>query len=688
MTPRGVFAKLVTVFLVIGLVPFLGMSYWTYQKARKEMTETVVGYWLVRIARETAVQLDREVARMRDLVRGWAENEVLAADLPLAIAGDATSQAKARTRLKDYLRNRHKTRRDQIDYMIVMTRDGLILADSLPPDGKGEWRAPLTGQNIDKVLQGDDDELGWIRDTFRAQASNSPDGDPETTLSAMDWHRSGLLLRARKGLTADIRPAGPSRDAEDHCLGISGGVTPHNADAAVGVVVVIFNWRRIQGILDDVQFRFGEPDRPGEEGARYDSGYGFLFANDRDTIIAHKRNPGKGDPSDYRPFLGNSLINDHKLKVFHDQMADMEYGDIHYEHPPGTSKISGFAHTATPEYGGFSWYVGMGIDDVQILTDVMRLRRMLWVSALIVTGLVILGAAVFSHRITEPITRLIRYTVEVAHGNLDARVNVGTRDEIAVLAQSFNEMAANLKESNRRLIDAEKNAAWQEMARQVAHEIKNPLTPIKLSAQQISRAYQDRHVAFEDILTESVDSIISQCESLQQIASDFAAFAAFRDRALKDEDVSEVIESAVRPYLETVEPSTVETSFVIRVPEGTRFLADRGDIHRAVLNLMNNAREATSASGGTIKVEATIQDDNGAPHLRLSIADNGRGIPPEDRKHLFEPYFSTRTGGTGLGLALCKKVADGHHGRIEVQSTVGQGTTMTLILPVKTPARG
>ena len=153
VTPRGGFAKLVTGFLVIGLVPFLGMELWTYDTAEERMTETVIEYWLVRLAREAAVQLDDEVLRMRDLVGGWAQDEVLARDVPLSTSAETPEREPALARLENYLYNRHKTRRDQIDYMLVVARDGAILADSLAPeDPHGAWRSPLSGMKLDKVV--------------------------------------------------------------------------------------------------------------------------------------------------------------------------------------------------------------------------------------------------------------------------------------------------------------------------------------------------------------------------------------------------------------------------------------------------------------------------------------------------------------------------------------------------------
>ena len=360
-------------------------------------------------------------------------------------------------------------------------------------------------------------------------------------------------------------------------------------------------------------------------------------------------------------------------------MGKEPYGSHEYEYPPGTTKISGFASTDDSEHG-FAWVVGVGINHTEIYGDVYLLRDFMVIAALIVTGMVILLAAVFSHRITEPITRLIGYTEQLARGNLQARVDIRTNDEIAVLADSFNKMAEDLGESNRRLIKAEKDAAWQEMARQVAHEIKNPLTPIMLSAQQLRKAHEDRHPEFDEILSASVNTIIDQCEGLRRIASDFAAYARFPDRKIAPHDVAELVSGAVDMYRGRVQ-TDVSVTCEVKTPEGTKILVDKDEVGRVFLNLFNNAMEAMD-DGGRLFVEAKLGEDNGKSVVEIQVADTGRGIPDADRARLFEPYFSTRTGGTGLGLAICQRIILEYGGKIGARSKVGEGTTFTITLPL------
>src|SRR6185503_1988043 len=172
-----------------------------------------------------------------------------------------------------------------------------------------------------------------------------------------------------------------------------------------------FRFETVQAVLDDVQRRFGDSSAGagGVRDPRYRSGYPFLFLSDADTVIGHKR----------RDLYGTSLLKDHKLPDFRNAMVGNPFGFVHYEFPPGTGKISGFAHCASPANGGFGWIVGVGVDHEDIYEPVRTFRDLLGVGALTVAGLVVVMAALFSARITRPLTRLVVHTEQVARGNLD-----------------------------------------------------------------------------------------------------------------------------------------------------------------------------------------------------------------------------------------------------------------------------
>ena len=669
--PRGIFAKLLLVFIIIGVVPFTAMALWTYDQARDRMTQAVIEHWLVRLSREVAVEIDQEVQQMRGLVHGWAEDHALARLVAQAHRDSAAGSESERRELRAYLANCLKTRGD-IDLILVVARDGLILSDSLN-QRDGPATAPLTGRNLaDLILpqEGTKDcealasECRWIKGAFSLKTGAQP-------LSARDWHLSHLLALARgKTLSPGERP----EKTAAYSVGFAGALSEPGKSAAIGTIAVLFNLSPIQRVIDSVTERFVEQKESGATGktGRYRTGYPFLFAADADTVIAHK----------YQQNLGKRLEEDFGKGVFRRKILAAPYGSHRYDYPKRNPKIAGFAHCAGPDRQGFGWVVGVGIDSQDIYADVISLRNFLLVWAMVVTVLVILVAFVLSHRLTKPLLRLADHTRLVASGNLDARVEIDTGDEITTLAEAFNTMASRLKETNRKLIKAEKDAAWREMARQVAHEIKNPLTPIMLSAQQVEQARRDRHPLYDEIVEESMASIIDQCRSLKQIASDFMAYARLGGGRKEKEKVSELLQSAAAPYSALDATCGIKLEIENQLPEDFSIFVVPGDIKRVLINLINNAIQAIGESEGHVRILAREERAEGGPFLRISVQDDGSGIPPEHREQLFEPSFSSRTGGTGLGLAISRKIIEEHGGHIEVSSQLDEGTTMSVVLPL------
>jgi len=248
------------------------------------------------------------------------------------------------------------------------------------------------------------------------------------------------------------------------------------------------------------------------------------------------------------------------------------------------------------------------------------------------------------------------------------------------------------------LIRSKKLLAWSEMARQVAHEIKNPLTPMKLSAQQIRKAYRDGAAGFEKALEEGTEAIIREIESLRRIATEFSQFARMPRRLVRQEDLNAIVRESARFH--GGEGAGAVALDLELAPEGPRVRVDREEMKRVFLNLIENAVQA-SAAGGRVRVRtlattAPALGDapppggfvawSGRPPARGRVAvvfveDSGVGIPADFRGRLFEPNFSTKTDGTGLGLAICKGIVDEHGGAIRVASAAGRGTTVAVVVP-------
>jgi two-component system, NtrC family, nitrogen regulation sensor histidine kinase NtrY len=279
-----------------------------------------------------------------------------------------------------------------------------------------------------------------------------------------------------------------------------------------------------------------------------------------------------------------------------------------------------------------------------------------------------------SRRIAGPIRDLTEATRRVAAGDLEARVSTNARDELRELVESFNQMAGDLDRQRRDLERSNRLAAWAEMARQVAHEVKNPLTPIQLSAEHLRRVYGDSSVDFASTLATCTDTILKQVGALRRLVTEFSAFARPPAAVLEPQPLGPIVKGAVEPYLPGL-PMGVHLS--LDLPAGIPDVqVDRRLFERAVLNLLENALQAVG-DRGEIAVSLRATDRR----VELEVADSGAGLDPEVKVRLFEPFFSTKTSGSGLGLTLVKKIAEDHGGGVSLESPPGGPTRARLWLP-------
>jgi len=225
-------------------------------------------------------------------------------------------------------------------------------------------------------------------------------------------------------------------------------------------------------------------------------------------------------------------------------------------------------------------------------------------------------------------------------------------------------------------------AAWAEMTRRIAHEIKNPLTPIQLSVEHVRRVWQAGDSRFGTVLKECLDNIQGQVRALRQIASEFSAYARVPEIRTASTTVDQLFDAALDPYVTAPPPGiTISRS----VPPGLPpVVVDRAVMARALVNLIENAIQAM-ASGGTLTMAAAPENAVGPARVRLTVRDSGTGIAPEILARIFEPYFSTKSGGTGLGLAIARRAVEEHGGTIDIRSGPGRGTVVTLVLPAASP---
>lgn len=349
----------------------------------------------------------------------------------------------------------------------------------------------------------------------------------------------------------------------------------------------------------------------------------------------------------------------------------------------GTVRLPGgsFRWAASPLSGGLSLVVGVPRDDLQAVVGSLR-RLTLWV-ALGVLAVALAAAVWLSGRIAGPVRSLAAGARRVAEGDLAARVEAGGPREVAELAEAFNRMTAELRESRERLLQAERVAAWREMARRMAHELKNPIFPIQVSIETLRRAAERAQGApgeeFRELLRESSDTILQELLALRDIIDEFSRFARMPQPRPQPLDVN----VAVRQALELQQARAAKVSLDLELaPDLPPLLADRDLLARAIGNLIANALEAM-AGGGRLRLRTAAA----AEGVLVEVADTGPGLDQEQRTRLFTPYYTTKPGGTGLGLAIVQGIVSDHGGRIEVASAPGAGTRFVILLPAAAPVR-
>jgi signal transduction histidine kinase len=278
-------------------------------------------------------------------------------------------------------------------------------------------------------------------------------------------------------------------------------------------------------------------------------------------------------------------------------------------------------------------------------------------------------------RVSRPIEQLARAAEEVAGGNWDVRVPQRGRDEVSVLARSFNHMTEQLVSQRERLLQSERVAAWRELARRLAHELKNPLFPLQLTVENLVRARDLPQKEFDEVFSESTATLGTEIANLKTIIGRFSDFSKMPKPVLERIDLKDAVER-VRALYETVASRDAKIQIVTDVADEPMPLdADPELLHRALSNLVLNAMDAMP-DGGTLTISARPV----AERVELRVADTGQGLTPEECERLFTPYYTTKQHGTGLGLAIVQSVVADHAGTIAVESRAG-GATFIITLP-------
>ena len=312
----------------------------------------------------------------------------------------------------------------------------------------------------------------------------------------------------------------------------------------------------------------------------------------------------------------------------------------------------------------------------------MELKRHIRAAALLVGGggivLAILLSSWAAARVTRPIEQLANAAQEVAAGNWNVRVEVNGADELGQLADSFNRMTTELLGQKERLVQAERVAAWRELARRLAHELKNPLFPLQLTMENLVRARQQSPEQFEEVFRESSRTMLAEISNLKGVIARFSEFSRMPQPQLQPVQLNEVVRGVCQLFQAPLEaPGRAKIKCELELdPHLKPVRADQELLHRAISNLVLNAMDAMP-QGGTL----TLRTRNEDGRALIEVADTGAGMTADERERIFTPYYTSKVGGTGLGLAIVQSVVSDHGGRVLVQSEVGRGTTFVIELP-------
>ncbi len=323
--------------------------------------------------------------------------------------------------------------------------------------------------------------------------------------------------------------------------------------------------------------------------------------------------------------------------------------------------------------------LGLSLEEMQ--AEVARTRILMMLIGLVSLLIGVIGATWLARRITTPLQKLVEGTEHISRGDFSLEIDIHSQDEIGNLARSFNEMSRELQrlqvrmeEANKRLIQVEKLASIGHISAGIAHEIRNPLTSVKLNIQKLSE--KESLDEFDRTYLEISQEGIAQIE---KFIKELLNYARVSELNLDVFSVEQIIDGSLKMMADSLalKNITVEKHYAPGLPQ---VKVDADKIRQVILNILRNSCEAVK-EGGTIRVCTALTETPSGPRVMTEISDNGRGVPRGDWENVFEPFYTTKASGIGLGLAIARKIIEQHAGIIRVKSQAGKGSCFEILLP-------
>ncbi|MFK7740864.1 MAG: ATP-binding protein [Planctomycetota bacterium] len=607
-------SRFLITLVVSAVLPLLLYGWFSLRGMRDQIDEQVVRVFLPQLAQDYAQKIETRLERADQACAVIREIARRALNEPDSIDAFAEQVEFVPNLLSEF-----------VDLLMLANADGDIVfwqdGHHLDPSAH-ERRAALIPSNVG--------EAEWFALAQR-----------ERGMHLLPWRRSPYLHRG---------VAFRSMDPGSYHLGLVMDVPCR--DGRTGALFALLRWSEVQAVIDEAQLVLTDE-------ARLPSAEVFLLGRSG-TVQAHTD----------RAFYGLPL-EPAALAV---RLASAsEFGRCASNWRDGARWRVGYA----PGGGGGarSFVLGVAVPEAELFAASNAFERVLIVAILVSVLVLVVWSLLASRTIVAPVKALVAATRRVARGDLDVHVSERGGPELGELAAAFNQMASELQVGRERLAHAERDQAWAEMARQVAHEVKNPLQPMRMTAQLLQRARNEQDPRAEQVADRLARTVLEQTEALDRIASDFRSFAgvapAQKEVVVVDDWLAELGERTEelfggRPLTLSFEPGAV----------GGRFAIDQASMARVFVNLVQNAIEAAPRP-----VRVQLQSQMVGERILIRVRDDGPGISAEVRDKLFDPYFTTKSSGTGLGLAICRRLLEAHGGSIRLRATSPGETVFELELP-------